>query len=102
MLGLIEKEREGEVVDRELLKSVINVRIRYCNINCSVSHKLIFASIGVCGDRRLETSVSYSRWRRDWRHRCCQIVSSHFYPKQQVMTGRDRVIAMCVHLAKSF
>ena len=25
MLGLIEKEREGEVVDRELLKSVINV-----------------------------------------------------------------------------
>jgi hypothetical protein len=25
VLGLIEKEREGEVVDRELLKSVINV-----------------------------------------------------------------------------
>ncbi len=41
MLGLIEKEREGEVVDRELLKSVINVRIRYFNIACSVSHRLI-------------------------------------------------------------
>ncbi len=34
VLGLIEKEREGEVVDRELLKSVINVRIQYSNVIC--------------------------------------------------------------------
>ena len=33
VLGLIEKEREGEVVDRELLKSVVNVRAFSCALS---------------------------------------------------------------------
>ncbi len=62
VLGLIEKEREGEVVDRELLKSVINVRLECLNVSFPVSHSVMSLSIGVCGNWRLETIVSYSSW----------------------------------------